>query len=68
LERIVATYTFEGREINVVEIVDEDAAWYEIVVENRVLNEDAPLDAVPSQDEVRRILTQLRELNGGGTC
>lgn len=64
----MATYTFEGREINVVEIVDEDAAWYEIVVENRVLNENAPLDAVPSQDEVRRILTQLRELNGVGTC
>jgi hypothetical protein len=61
MERIIATYGSPGHEINVVEQIDEDATWYQLVVRNVVVNEGQPLAHPPSEDEARTILKQWND-------
>ncbi len=37
MERIVATHQFDGHEVDVVEMVDEDRTWFELAVDGAVL-------------------------------
>jgi len=61
MERIVATYGSPGHEIHVVEQVDEDATWYQLVVRNVVINGVQLLTHLPSEAEARAILEQWNE-------
>jgi hypothetical protein len=58
MERIVATYGPPGHELHVVEQIDEDATWYQLVVRNVVINGAQPFSHVPSEDEARAVLEQ----------
>jgi hypothetical protein len=64
MERIVATYGPPGHEIHVVECVDEEAEWYQLVVRNVVIDGIEPLSYVPSEDEARELLRQWNERSG----
>jgi hypothetical protein len=37
MERIVASYRVEGHQVDVVELVDEDVAWYQLAVDTQLL-------------------------------
>jgi len=56
MERIVATYKLEGHEVNVIEMVDEDIAWYQLVVDNTVLPSDVQPPHIPSEREALDLL------------
>jgi hypothetical protein len=64
MERIVATYGARDHEIHVVELVDEDTTWYQLVVRNVVINGAQPLSHVPTEDEARAILQHWNDSSG----
>jgi hypothetical protein len=56
MERIAATYRIGTHDVDVVEMVDDDLTWFELVVDNTVLPVDPQLTQMPSEDEARDLL------------
>jgi hypothetical protein len=56
MERIVATYHIDGHEVDVVEMVDEDRAWFELAVDGAVL----PLGDQSAEPDVNEAAAVVR--------
>lgn len=56
MERIAATYHLSGHTVEVVEMIDDDLAWFELVVDNTVLPVDAQITDLPTEAEARTLL------------
>lgn len=60
-ERVVRTLDVDGHEVSVVEDMEEEGAVYVIAIDEAVLNPEAPLAEMPTDEQVvtiaRRWLT-----------
>jgi hypothetical protein len=54
--RIVTTYLIDGHRIAVLETLDEEGAWFELVVDGAAVPVGEPLTAVPSEEIVAEAL------------
>lgn len=50
--RRVASYRIDGHDVEVVEVLDEDGCWFEVLVDGAVVPIDDPLGAAPGPDSV----------------
>ena len=46
----------EGHDVDVIEMVDEDVAWYQLVVDNEMLPFDVQPGHVPGEAEAAQLL------------
>lgn len=58
MERLIATHHRNGRRLDVIELVDDDAASIRLVLDGQLLPPEVNPDAVPSEDEVDDILAR----------
>jgi hypothetical protein len=56
MERITATYHLGGHTVEVIEMIDDDVSWFELVVDNTVLPVDAQITDHPTEAEARALL------------
>lgn len=52
MERVVATYVIAGRRVDVVEELEDDGAWYRLLVDGVARSETMPLP--PDREELER--------------
>lgn len=52
MERVVATYVVAGRRVDVVEVLEDDGAWYRLVVDGVARSEIMPVP--PDRHELER--------------
>lgn len=60
MERIIATYRVHGHEIDVVEMVDEDGARFELAIDGAILPDGDSFTAVPSEAVALDVLRRWR--------
>ena len=53
MERIVRTLEMDGHVIAVIESLEEEGSLFTLWVDNVVINADAPLASVPSDEDAR---------------
>jgi hypothetical protein len=56
MEWIVATYQLGDHRLDVIELVDEDLAWYQVAVDGQMLPPDVAPATIPSEAEARSLL------------
>jgi len=54
--RVVTTYLIDGHRIAVPETLDEEGAWFDLVVDGAAMPVGEPLTAVPSEEIVAEAL------------
>lgn len=55
VERVMATYRIDGRRVDVVEELEDEGAWYRLVVDGVVRGEPMPIP--PDRAELERRMT-----------
>ena len=56
--RRVASYEIDGHEVDVVEVLDEEGSWFEVLVDGVVVPSDDPLGAAPGPDSVAEVVRE----------
>ena len=49
VERIIATYRIDGHAVDIVEMMDEDGAWFEIAIDGAILPDGDSFAAAPTE-------------------
>ena len=56
VERFIATYSIDGHEVDVVEMLDDDGAWFELAIDGAILPDGGSFTAVPSEAVITDVL------------
>jgi hypothetical protein len=59
MERLIATHHLRGRQVDVVEVVDDNLTWFELVVDGEVVENDIVFDHQPTEAEIAEALDSL---------
>ena len=59
MERVVRTLRVDGHEVAIVESIEEDGSSIRLVVDDQVINPDAPLAGPPSDREICAAVARL---------
>jgi hypothetical protein len=56
VERIVATYFIDGHEVDVVEMLDDGGAWFELAIDGAILPDGDSFTAAPNETTIVDVL------------
>ena len=48
---MVASYHVRGRDVDVVAVIDDNVAWFQLVIDGELLPADVQLERPPTRDE-----------------
>lgn len=58
MERAIASYQAQGHDVDVVEVVDDEATWFRVIVDGELLPGDQQFDRPPTDAEATAIIDE----------